>query len=224
MTETRLDVRCLRVSRGSVRNLCYVALASDTREAVLIDPAWEFDAIERALQDLGVTVVGILITHAHSDHINLADACAERHGVPVYMAREEAAYYGYSSRFLDAFDSSSIRVGGLRVTAIPTPGHTHGSRCFLIGDALFSGDTLFTEGCGICTSPGGSAGAMFESLRLLKQEVPANARVFPGHSFGRPPGRTFQELKRLNVYLGIDDKDQFVQFRMRPNQKAYRFQ
>lgn len=222
--QMHIDVQCVRVSYGTTRNLCYVATSRETGEAILIDPAWELEAIERCVAAQQAHVVAVLLTHSHFDHINLADVCAARYGVPVFMAEDEADFYGYVSRHLEPIRQSTLRLGKLEVTVLPTPGHTHASRCFLIGDALFTGDTLFTEGCGICSGKGGSAAAMFESMRLLKAELPHHACVFPGHSFGQAPGQTFSRLLRHNVYLGMEDRDQFVQFRMRPNQRPYRFQ
>jgi glyoxylase-like metal-dependent hydrolase (beta-lactamase superfamily II) len=96
-----------------------------------------------------------------------------------------------------------------------TPGHTAGGVCYLIENNLFSGDTLFAEGCGYCSGRGADPRAMFHSLQLLKRTIAPQTLVFPGHSYGQLPGQTFGSLLKNNIYLAFDDERKFVQFRMR---------
>jgi hydroxyacylglutathione hydrolase len=84
----------------------------------------------------------------------------------------------------------------------------------LIGENLFSGDVLFAEGCGLCPDVE-SAHRMFESLEFLKSALTPRTRVYPGHSYGKYPGRPFAELLQDNIYLQIPDKHQFAAFRLR---------
>jgi hydroxyacylglutathione hydrolase len=214
-------VEVVRVSAGRMKNLCYVVTPPEGGQAILVDPAWQMDRIEEALA--GAPVTGILLTHAHHDHVNLAAAFAARHRAAVLMSRSEADFHHFRTPALEAFTDGPLRLGGLLVHPLPTPGHTCGSTSYLIGDALFTGDTLFTEGCGICVGRGASAWLLFESLQLLKTVVPGRVRVFPGHSFGLSPGATMESLRKTNIYLGFRDAPSFVRFRMRPDQPQYRF-
>ena len=93
-------------------------------------------------------------------------------------------------------DGELIRAGGLTFNVMETPGHTWGSVCYLCGDALFSGDTLFAGSCGRTDLPGGDWATITQSLHRLK-EIEADLRVFPGHG----PGSTLNTEKTTNPYL-----------------------
>jgi hydroxyacylglutathione hydrolase len=121
-------------------------------------------------------------------------------------------------------DGSVIHLGSLPVVPVLTPGHTRGGVCYAIGGNLFTGDTLFAEGCGICHGPGGAAEDMYRSVQLLKRRLQPDVQIFPGHSFGQAPGRPFGELLKRNVYLQIESREQFVRFRnRRPQPRALGF-
>ena len=81
-------------------------------------------------------------------------------------------------------------------------------------------DTLFNEGCGSCTEIKSNPELLFNSIQFLKNHVQDNCLIFPGHSFGSDVGKTFEQVKKMNIYLGIEDKNQFVDFRMRKNQQS----
>ena len=70
----------------------------------------------------------------------------------------------------------------------------------------------------MCSTPGGSAMQMFESLQMLKNTIEPHVRIYPGHSFGEEPGRPMSYLLQQNIYFQIETPEQFVQFRMRPSQ------
>jgi hydroxyacylglutathione hydrolase len=211
----------LKVARGPVRNQCHVAIDVDTRDAVLIDPAWDATAIEAVLDANEARPVCVLLTHAHRDHVDLADHFARRFRVPALMSRAETERYRFRCHGLETFaDDVPFSAGSLLVAPYVTPGHTKGSTCYRVGSDVFTGDTLFTEGCGICTPEGGSAEEMFESLQSLKRALPGGTRVHPGHSFGLSSGRTMDQLRRVNVYLAIERREDFVRFRMRPRQRG----
>lgn len=98
---------------------------------------------------------------------------------------------------------SFIFAGLLGSAVILTPGHTAGGICFLLKDSLFTGDTIFMEGCGICNLDGGSPEKMFESIQKLKGFVSNDIKVFAGHSYGRQQGIKWKELLSENLYLAI---------------------
>jgi glyoxylase-like metal-dependent hydrolase (beta-lactamase superfamily II) len=82
---------------------------------------------------------------------------------------------------------------------------------------MFTGDTLFSEGCGLCLCKGGSAEKMYDSIQKIKNMVSDDVLIYPGHSYGVKPGKAFGHLRMINVYLGIEDKKKFVDFRNRRN-------
>jgi glyoxylase-like metal-dependent hydrolase (beta-lactamase superfamily II) len=218
------SVQPLKVQASLFKNYTYIIVDHRTRDAAVVDPAWELDTIAAALRRLDVGVKAILLTHSHFDHVNLVDRLADRYAPTVYLHRTEIDFYRYACRNLVALgDGDTIAVGATEFRCFHTPGHTAGSLCYLAPDSLFSGDTLFTEGCGVCDTYGGSASAMFRSMQYLKAAVADHVAVYPGHSFGKEPGHTFAHLRQNNVYLNITDERRFVEFRNRPTGNPAKF-
>jgi hydroxyacylglutathione hydrolase len=202
-----------------MKNYNYLVVDPGSRAAVIVDPAWEMDKIDQALIDAEARLHGILLTHSHPDHIHLAAPLAAKYNCPIWMSDAEIRSSGYAANQLVGIDSQPWEVGGLRIQPLATPGHTTGSYCFLIGDNLFTGDTLFAEGCGLCPDTP-AAHQLFTSLQQLKEQLAPHTRVFPGHSYGRPPGQPFALLLRENIYLQFADKHAFAAFRLRKRHTA----
>ena len=87
--------------------------------------------------------------------------------------------------------------------------------CFLIDHYLFTGDTLFAEGCGECKDKGANPDDLYHSLQKLKNQIDQDTRIFPGHSFGIPIGRFFSEVNKKNIYLQLESKELFIKYRFR---------
>lgn len=221
-----INVYPMKVTRFLLKNYCYLIVHSKTKDAVLIDPAWEMAKIEEQLKINDANLKAILLTHHHFDHVHLAESFARKYQVPVRMSKIEIEAYGFScSNLVPIEHSDPLVFGKLSLQPFFTPGHTKGAICYFIDDNLFTGDTLFIEGCGICTGKGACPSQMFDSLSYLKNTLPPTTRIYPGHSFGREPGQPFYDLLENNIYLHFTNRDQFIAFRMRPNQKgAFGFQ
>jgi hydroxyacylglutathione hydrolase len=200
-----------------MKNYNYLVVDSASRRAVIVDPAWEMAKIDGALADTQACLSGILITHTHPDHIHLAKPLARKYDCPIWMSGDEIAASGFADGRLVCIDTSPWRIGQMLIHPIFTPGHTPGGICYLIGDNLFTGDTLFAEGCGICPDTQ-AAHAMFASLEILKSRLQSHTRVFPGHSYGIPPGQPFSRLLRENLYLQFTNRDDFAAYRLRKGQ------
>ncbi|MBP9691774.1 MAG: MBL fold metallo-hydrolase [Alphaproteobacteria bacterium] len=215
-----INVFPIKVTRFLFKNYCYLVMHSETKEAVLIDPAWEMDKIEEQLKIHDGKLKAVLLTHHHIDHVNLAESFAQKYGVPVRMSKIEIEEYGFfCSNLIPVDHPEPLVFGELSLRPFFTPGHTKGAICYFIEDNLFTGDTLFIEGCGICTGKGACPSQMFDSLYYLKNTLPQTTRIYPGHSFGKEPGQPFHDLLENNIYLHFKNRDQFIAFRMRPNQK-----
>ncbi|SLM64218.1 MULTISPECIES: solanimycin biosynthesis MBL-fold hydrolase SolJ [Dickeya] len=212
-----IAVTTIKVRRGRFINNNYMVLNRSTGQALLVDPAWDVDRLESALGHARAQLAGILITHAHPDHIDLAGYLADKHGCPVWLSRTEAACSGFTTPAARLFDEQAWHVAGMRVRPIITPGHTPGSVCYWVGEHLFTGDTLFIEGCGLCASHDDAA-HLFSSLERLKVILPGKVRIYPGHSYRYQPGLTFEEVFRYNIYLSFDNQELFTNFRMRKGQ------
>jgi hydroxyacylglutathione hydrolase len=212
------QVVVMRVTFAFMVNYCYLVCDSMTDQSVIVDPAWDMEKIDMVLADTRTKLSGVLLTHSHPDHIHLAEPLAQKYDCPIWMSHEEIADSRFKSQRLIGVGMMPWEVGQMQIQPILTPGHTPGSTCYLIGNNLFSGDTLFAEGCGICPHLQ-AACDMFASLKLLKSTIKPETQVFPGHSYGKPPGQKFSQLLKDNMYLQFRNENDFAVFRLRKGQK-----
>jgi hydroxyacylglutathione hydrolase len=216
------QVVVMRMSFAFIVNYSYLVYDSVTNRSVIVDPAWDMEKIDMVLASTRTKLSGVLLTHSHPDHIHLAEPLAEKYDCPIWMSHEEIANSGFKAQQLIGVDMLPLEVGQMQIQPILTPGHTPGSTCYLIGNNLFTGDTLFAEGCGICPDVQ-AARAMFASLKLLKSRIKPETNVFPGHSYGKPPGQKFSNLLMENMYLQFRNENDFAVFRLRRGQKHSAF-
>jgi glyoxylase-like metal-dependent hydrolase (beta-lactamase superfamily II) len=211
----------IRASNGhGIVNYFYCIINERSRRGVAIDPAWDADAIRGLFESQNAVLDGVLLTHSHADHVDLAPTLAQEFRCDVWMSAEEAEVYGFRCPRLRAVElERPLVLGTVPVEAWRTPGHTKGGVCYFIADSLFTGDTLFAEGCGMTAGPGASPVEMYRTLGELKVRLADADLIFPGHSYGLPPGQTFETVLKNNVYLQFTELDPFVRFRMRPAQK-----
>ncbi len=207
----------VRVSGPGIENYCYGLIDPQSGASLLVDPAWDLARIERAVFEAGGRrVTGVLLTHGHPDHTDLAGVVARRWSCPVRIGEGDLGLIDVASvAALPLRDGERVPLGATSVTAVATPGHTPGSFCFLTSDRALTGDTVFIEGVGI---PGDGPGAMedlYASVQRLKRLVPGGSTVHPGHSYGRDPGETMANLRDLNIYLQFTDLPAFAAFRSR---------
>ncbi|MCY8910331.1 MBL fold metallo-hydrolase [Bacillus atrophaeus] len=220
----KLTYEIYQLTAGSPKMLNYMYIIVDiaSRQTAIVDPGWDLELITNHFSELGVEPSIVLLTHSHFDHVNMVEPLVERFGSTVYMSEKECNYYHYYVPCMKPFrDMDTLFLGKTRIQCLVTPGHTAGGSCFLLSDALFTGDTVFTEGCGVCHMEGGSPEQMFESFQRIKRIVAPHVRIFPGHSYGQPPGHKLGDLDKYNIYFGLDVKKHFVDFRMRKNQKPF---
>ncbi len=212
----------LRLSHQYMINYTYIVIDSCSNLAVIIDPAWQIDKIKEAVSNFNLSLEGILITHAHPDHVHLAKPLSVMYNCPIWISKHEIVYSGYNADRLIGIDSEPWSIGGMRIEPLLTPGHTPGSICFLISDYLFTGDTLFAEGCGMCSDIE-SAYSMFESLDFLKRYLNPHTLIYPGHMYVLPLGQQFSQLLSKNIYLQFKCKEDFANFRLRKEQNKKKF-
>ena len=163
----------------------YVVFSRGTKQAVVIDPGVEDPRIGEFVKERGLTVKAILNTHGHGDHAGADRSFAKLFGAPVCASRTDAKGFDIpADRALE--DGMALEFDGLVVRVIHTPGHTPGSLCFLIGDHLFSGDTLFKNDIGKVgeEDPAKVLKARDGLVRVIRQKLmalPVQTRVCPGH-------------------------------------------
>lgn len=215
----RVAIYVLKMINGKIINYNYLIIDTINNLSIIVDPAWDIDKILNILAITKTSLIGILLTHSHPDHTNLAIPLSSKYNCPIWMSNIEIAEYKFKADRLIGVDTAPWSIGQIEIQPILTPGHTLGSICYLINDSLFSGDTLFAEGCGMCPDKI-SAYSMYMSIQLLKKRIKPDMRVFPGHSYGKMPGQKFSLLLKDNIYLQFSNANDFVAFRMRKEQKA----
>ncbi|HHF7060643.1 TPA: MBL fold metallo-hydrolase [Streptococcus mutans] len=214
------EVYQLKVQQFGFINYIYLIIDKYTKKTAIVDPSWNTVTVFNLLDKLKVEVDAILLTHSHIDHVYMTDALLQRYqNAKVYMSDVECSYYNFFSRnLIRLHDMNMIRIGETNVTCILTPGHTKGSMCYLLEESLFTGDTIFSEGCGMCKGPGANACDMYYSLQKVKEIVSPNVRMYAGHSYGRQPGEILSEVMDHNIYFQIEDINKFIEFRNRKGQ------
>ncbi|MEZ5409360.1 MAG: MBL fold metallo-hydrolase [Acidimicrobiales bacterium] len=194
-------------------NFSYLIGDRQTGEAVVVDPAYDVGGLFEALEADGMTLVGVLGTHYHADHIGgnmmgyqiqgVSDLL-ERADVPIHLQEPEVEFVtkttGLTRDVLSGHHSGdTVTVGGIEIELIHTPGHTPGSQCFLVRDCLVSGDTLFLDGCGRTDLPGGDPEELYRSLTDRLARVPDSATLYPGHLYSAEPSQSMGQTRALNV-------------------------
>ncbi len=226
----------------------YVVSDPQTRACAVIDPVLDYDPASGRtshqnadrliayVREQGLEVQWLLETHVHADHLSAAAYIRQQLGGKIAIGDQitrvqqtfgrlfnAGAGFATDGRQFDRLlaDGETFRIGGLQAMAIHTPGHTPACMSYLVGDALFVGDTLFMPDYGTarCDFPGGDARTLYRSIQRLFQ-LPDFTRVFMCHDY-KAPGReeflyetTIGEERQRNVHVhdGISE-DEFVAMR-----------
>jgi hydroxyacylglutathione hydrolase len=191
-----MDVRMFTV--GPVAENCFLVRRDGSDRAVIVDPGEEAPRLLEAIDELGVELDGILITHTHFDHIGAVAPVAKATGAEVWVPEIEKPVLADIMSFVpwsgfgpyESWDAEhtlrggeKLELAGFEIDVIPTPGHSPGHVTFAIPDeaALLSGDVLFQGSVGRTDLPGGDWGTLLESIRTLVDGYPPETTVYPGH-------------------------------------------
>ena len=190
---------------------CYVL--ENGSEAVAIDIGGTPERLLKLLGERGLTLKAILITHGHYDHVDGVEAVRAKTGATVYIHEADAEMltsgmknlafhftekpFRPVSAYTTVQEGQTIQAAGLDISVMHTPGHTPGGVCYRVGDALFTGDTLFCGGIGRIDL-GGNRKDMLASLQRLAA-LPGDADVYPGHG----ESTTLEDERRNNPYMGV---------------------
>ena len=201
---------------GPMENFVYLIGDTQTKQAAIVDPGWDADAILELAKDNAFHITDILISHTHFDHINALSDLLKKVDAKVHVHKSEAPYLQKDARGnVHTVSAGDVLVlGATKIEFIHTPGHTPGSQCFHVGDNLISGDTLFIKGCGRCDLPGGSPEQMYESLHHTLMKLKDETILYPGHNYAEKPSSTMGEEKKENPYLVNENLQDFLKHRM----------
>ena len=183
---------------------CYLLKDEETGLGAILDPGGDAASIRTAVDELALKPAAILLTHGHYDHTGAVLALKETWPqLPVYLHPQDALQM--KDRFSQMPDigatvpydeGDTVSIGNLTVRVLHTPGHTKGSVVLAVGEALFTGDTLFRGSCGRTDLPSGNYEEMMASLRRLAK-LEGDYQVLPGHE-----GRSTLSMERQsNFYL-----------------------
>lgn len=204
-------------------NFAYLIGDTQTRECVMVDPAYAVQDLMDIAEADGMEVVGAMASHYHPDHVGGSmmghtiegiAALLRIKSVPIHANVHEVPWIlrttGVSENDLVAHESGDVvMVGDIPITCVHTPGHTPGSQCFLTNGCLVSGDTLFLEGCGRTDLPGSDVGDMYESLTMLAS-LPDDTIVLPGHRYSQPPAAHLSDVKQHNYVFKPRSREQWM--------------
>jgi hydroxyacylglutathione hydrolase len=181
-----------------MQNFVYLVGDRDAGECVVIDPAWDVEGVLDLASADDMRIVGALCTHYHPDHVGgrlfgfgiagISDLL-ESNPCKVHAHRLEGdgirKLTGISESDLVRHDSGDkLAIGEIEIEWLHTPGHTPGSSCFRVKDALLAGDTLFLQGCGRVDLPGGDPEEMRRTLSQRLATLPDSMVLYPGHAYG----------------------------------------
>ena len=196
---------------AQMANFMYLVGDPASRQAMVVDPAWNVgDLVDVARED-GYEMVGALVTHYHPDHVGGSIFGIEIEGlarlleiapVPIYVNKHEAQglkmVTGVSDSDLKKVDDGdTTRLGEREIRFLHTPGHTPGSQCFLVGGRLVAG------GCGRVDLPGSDPEAMYYTLTRKLARLPKETVLYPGHHYGPTETSTIGDELQHNFYLRV---------------------
>jgi glyoxylase-like metal-dependent hydrolase (beta-lactamase superfamily II)/rhodanese-related sulfurtransferase len=177
-------------------------------EALILDPVLEkVDRYCQLLRELDLRLVKAVDTHLHADHVTgLGELRDRTHCVTIMGEQSKADVVA-----MRVTDGDKVMIEGLSLDVMYTPGHTDDSYSYLMGDRVFTGDTLLIRGTGRTDFQNGSARAQYDSIfgRLLK--LPDETMVFPAHDYKGDTVSTIGEEKRFNPRLQVRSVDEYVE-------------
>lgn len=188
---------------------CYLIVDEKSGEAILIDPAGDFDLIIKKINKHSARIKYIINTHGHYDHTSGNDYFTKNteailliHEMDFPMLRSfsksQAAPFSSpgDKKILLLKHNDIIHAGDIQIKVVHTPGHSQGGISLYTDGNIFTGDTLFTEGVGRTDIPGGSMAELRKSIVNKILSFPDKTIIWPGHHYGRKPTSTVQEQKK----------------------------
>ncbi len=202
-----------RFQVGPLENNLYLLTREGGKEAIVVDPSIESEAVLSEIVKRGLEVKRILLTHAHADHIIMAQRFHDATKAPVWLHVGDREFYERGGEQAAAFglpwfgappiahwieDQEDVGLDVIPVRAVHTPGHSPGSVTFIVNEGLIVGDVLFKGSVGRVDFPGGDWTILSRTIREKLFTFPHGTRVLPGHG----PETTIGLEFRTNPFVG----------------------
>lgn len=195
-----------QIEVGNMQNFTYIIEDEESGEAIVLDPSWNLDEIQKIITRNDLKVKYIVNTHHHFDHTLGNEAMAKETKAKILQHSESSLQHDIALE-----DGQKIKFGNSELTVFHTPGHSRDSIC-LVGDGkIFTGDTLFVGNCGRVDLPGGSARELYHSLFDILAKMDDSLEIYSGHNYGSSPISTIGKEKQSNFVLQKRTEQQFVE-------------
>ena len=186
----------------------YLIASAKGREAVIIDPVLEnVGEYIQLLKELDLKLVKVIDTHIHADHVTGASKLKQATNCTTLMGEHTPA----DMVEIKVKDNELIKIDGLKIKSLYTPGHTSDSYSFLLDNYLFSGDTLLINGTGRTDFQNGSSKDAYNSLFNNILKLPEETLVYPGHDYNGKFSSTIGNEKKFNPRLQVKSVDEYVE-------------
>ena len=194
-----------QIEVGHMQNFTYIVEDEDTGEAIIIDPSWDLENIERVIKRNDLKVKYIVNTHHHFDHTLGNEAMTKSTGAKIVQHTASELKHDVAVN-----DGDKIQFGNSELLVIHTPGHSKDSICLLGEGKIFSGDTLFVGNCGRVDLPGGSSKELYHSLSDILYNLDDNLVLYSGHNYGATTTSTLGKEKETNFVMQKRTEEEFV--------------
>ena len=200
-------MKVYQIEVGSMQNFTYILADEETDDAIVLDPSWDIEEIQKIIEKNNLNVKYIINTHHHFDHTIGNEALARITNAKIIQHNASTL-----KNDMKVSDGDKIKFGNSEMTVFHTPGHSKDSIC-LVGDRkIFSGDTLFVGNCGRVDLPGGSAKELYHSLFDIICKMDEKLDLYPGHNYGSSPSSTIGKEKKTNFVLQPRTEQEFLEF------------
>lgn len=206
-----MEFKKLELGFGQMNS--YILWDEKTKEGAIIDPGYDFYLIDKALEEENIVPKFILLTHSHGDHIGAIKELKDKYtDLKVYIHKDEEQMImdpvlnlsrltqmePVSVEADETFEDGKVFIlGETEIKAIHTPGHSPGGTCYLVGNTLFSGDTLFRLSVGRSDFYLGDQDQLINSIKTKLLTLPDEVEVYPGHG----PATTIGQERERNPFL-----------------------
>jgi len=191
---------------------CYLIVDESTKDAVVIDPAGDYDLIFKKIDKHKANIKYIINTHGHYDHTSGNNHMLGKTKAVLLIHKNDSSYLrnikseecalfsdekkNKDKKVLLLQNNDKIIIGNTELWVIHTPGHSAGSISIYSNGNIFTGDTLFTEGVGRTDLQDSSTESLIDSIKNKILTLPDDTKIWPGHHYGRKPVSTVAEQKK----------------------------